>query len=285
MMDATLNPIEQFWHDLVADIKANRVILPALPDVAIKVRRLLDSSNTSAEKIASAISADAVLTTRLLRAVNSPLYRAATPIDSVRTAVTRLGNVNVRSVVTSLAMEQIYQDRLASPMKKRLLAQNREHSMMVAALSWFISDRFTSLNAEDAMLAGLIHDIGKLPIVEYAELLPEISDDEGTLERLLQVLHPRVGVMMLKSWGFPADLIAAVGEHEDLYRDPPNDADLTDVVIVANLLSHIGTGHPCTRLDWSVIPAFGRLALTPEESIEAMKTAREQIHAVKQLLA
>lgn len=277
--------IEQFWHDLVADIKANRVILPALPDVAIKVRRLLDIPGTSAVKIASAISADAVLSTRLLRAVNSPLYRTSNTIDNIRAAVTRLGNANVRSVVTTLAMEQIYQDRLASPMKKRLLAQNREHGMKVAALSWFIADRYTSLNPEEAMLAGLIHDIGKLPILEYAELLPELSEDDGALERLLQVLHPRVGVLMLRSWKFSPDLIAAVGEHEDLDRDPLADADYTDVVIVANLLSHVGTGHPHTRRDWSEIPAFTRLALTPEESVEAMRTAREQINAVKQLLA
>lgn len=279
------NQIEQFWQELVADIKANRVVLPALPDVAIKVRRLLDTPGTAAGKIASAISADAVLTTRLLRVVNSPLYRAAAPIDNVKNAVTRLGNANVRSVVTSLAMEQIYQDRLASPLKKRLLARNREHGMLVAALSWFISDRYTALNSEEAMLAGLIHDIGKLAILEYAELLPEIGDNEQTLTRLLDVLHPRVGVLMLRSWKFSPELIAAVGEHEDLDRDPDTGADYTDVVIVANLLSHIGTDHPHTRLDWSAIPAFTRLALTPEESIEAMKNAKEQIHAVKLLLA
>ncbi len=277
--------IEQFWQELVTDIKANRVILPALPDVTLKVRKLLDTPGTSAHKIASAINADAVLTMRLLRVVNSSLYRAAAPIDNVKNAVTRLGNANVRSVVTSLAMEQIYQNRLASPLKRRLLAQNREQSMMVAALSWFISDRYTALNSEEAMLAGLVHNIGKLPILEYAELLPDVADNEQALHRLLEVLYPRVGVLMLRSWNFSPELITAVGEQEELYRAPEIDADYADVVIVAKLLSYIGTDHPHTRLDWSGIPAFARLALTPEESIGAMRNAREQINAVKQLLA
>ena len=276
--------IEQFWQELVADIQANRVILPALPDIALKVRRLLDGGAPAA-KIAAVISADVVLTTRLLRVVNSTLYRASDPIDNIKSAVTRLGNANVRSVVTSLAMEQIYQDRLASPLKKRLLAENREHSMIVAALSWFISERYTGLNPEEAMLAGLIHDIGKLPILEYTELMPEISDNEQLIARLIHALHPRVGVLMLRSWQFSAELTAVVGEHETLDRNPETGADYTDVVIVANLLSHIGTDHPHTRLDWSTIPAFTRLALTPEESIEAMKNAKEQIHGVKTLLA
>lgn len=282
---AAITQIEEFWHDLVADIKANRVVLPALPDVAIKVRRLLDNPRTTVQQVASAISADVVLTTRLLRVVNSALYRAQEPIDSVRLAVTRLGNANVRSIVTSLAMEQIYQDRLASPTKKDLLARNREHSMMVAALAWFISERYTDLNPEEAMLAGLIHDIGKLPIVEYSELLPAFADDPAALARLLEVLHPRVGALILRRWEFPAELIEAVSAHEDLYRETGAGPDYTDVVVVANLLSHIGTDHPHTRLDWSSIPAFHRLSLSPEESIEAMRTARERIHEIRQILA
>lgn len=277
--------IETFWHDLVADIRANRVVLPALPEIALKTRRLLEDRNVTTSQIVRVISADAVLTTRLLRVVNSPLYRVNDQIEDIRTAITRLGNTNVRSVVTSLAMEQLYQHKLASPLKKQLLARNWEHSVQVAALCYIISDNFTPLNADEAMLAGLVHDIGKLPILEYAEMLPDIAADEAALNRLLEILHTRVGALVLGSWKFPPELIAAAAEHEDLEREPGTDADYTDVVIVANLLSHVGSDHPSTRLDWSTIPAFSRLALLPEESIEAMRNAREQINGVRQLLA
>lgn len=277
--------IEKFWQEMVADIQANRVVLPSLPDVTLKVRKLLDTAGTPATRIAAAISADAVLTTRLLRVVNSPLYRTPQPIDNIQAAVTRLGNANVRNIVTSLAMEQLYQARVSTEQKKRMLARHREHGMMVAALSWFIARNYTVLNAEEAMLAGLIHDIGKLPIIEYAELAVEIADDESVLERLIEILHPRVGVLMLRSWSFSKELATAVAEHENLDRDPSTAADHTDVVIVANLLSYIGTDHPHTRRDWSSIPAFRRLAITPEESIDAMKNAKEQIHEVRMLLA
>lgn len=277
--------IETFWHDLVTDIKSNRVVLPALPDIALKTRKLLEDRNVTTGQIARVINADAVLTTRLLRVVNSPLYRAHDPIDDVRTALTRLGNANVRSVVTSLAMEQIYQNKLASPLKRKLLAGNWEHSVHVAALCYIIADNYTPLKADEAMLAGLVHDIGKLPILEYAEMLPDIAADEQALNRLLEVLHTRVGALVLGSWKFAPELIAAAAEHEDLAREPGTDADYCDVVIVANLLSYIGSDHPYTRLDWSAIPAFERLALTPEESIAVINNAREQINEIKQLLA
>lgn len=277
--------IETFWQDLVADIRANRVILPALPDIALKTRRLLEDRNVTISQVARVISADAVLTTRLLRVVNSPLYRAHDPIDDIRGAITRLGNANVRSVVTSLAMEQLYQHKLASPLKRKLLARNWEHSVHVAALSYILADNYTMLNADEAMLAGLVHDIGKLPILEYAEMLPDIASSEAALERLLEVLHTRVGALVLDSWKFAPELIAAAAEHEDLARQSGAAADYADVVTVANLLSYIGSDHRYTRLDWSAIPAFERLALTPEESIGVMKGAREQIHEIKRLLA
>lgn len=277
--------IEQFWRDLAGDIKANRLVLPALPEITLRTRKLLDNPASTAAQVAQAISADAVMTTRLLRLVNSPLYRTQQQIDDVRTAVTRLGNASVRSMVTNLAMEQIYQHKLATPAKKRYLAKNWEHGMMVAALSYVICDRCTGLNSDEAMLAGLIHDIGKLPILEYSELLSDFSDDEDALDDVLEELHPRVGAMVLETWRFAPELVAVVADHEDLMRNPDGTADYTDIVIVANLLSHIGTDHPHTGLDWSIIPAFDRLALTPEESIQIMKNAREQINEIKRLLA
>ncbi len=275
--------IEQFWRDLVADIKANRVELPALPDIAIKTRRMLDGGNVTSSQVARLISADVVLSTRLLRVANSPIYRGSRKIEDVKSAVTRLGNATVRSVVTSIAMEQLYQHKLASPLKKRFLEQNWNHSVHVAALSHVIARDYTSLKADEALLGGLIHDIGKLPILEYAELLPELMDNEKLLGKLLSMLHTKVGTLILRTWQFTDELIMVAAEHEDLERDPSTEADLTDVVIIANLLSYIGTDHPLTKCDWSTIPAFHRLALTPEESINIIRDARDEIAEIRRL--
>ncbi len=277
--------IEQFWRDLVADIKANRIELPALPDIPLKVRQLLDKGNVTSDKIARVINADVVLSTRLLRVVNSPLYRTSRQVDDVKAAITRLGYTNVRNIVTTLAMEQLYQHKLASPLKIRILEQIWSHSVNVAALSHVIARQYTSIKADEAMLAGLIHDIGKLPILEYSDLIPELAENEQALNKILAVLHTKVGTLTLRAWKFSPELVMAAAEHENLQRAPGMDGDLTDVVIIANLLSHIGTDHPLTREDWTGIPSFQRLALTPEESISILNDAKEEIAEIKQLFA
>jgi putative nucleotidyltransferase with HDIG domain len=179
-------------------------------------------------------------------------------------------------------MEQLYHRRL-SPVISTMLKNNWQHSLYVAALSHFIATNYTQLNADEALLSGLIHDIGALPILEYSEMLLDVAIDEKTLKKIVHTLHPKVGMLVLKTWNFSPALITVVAEHEKLDRDPGTEVDYTDVVIVANLLSYIGTDHPYNKLDWTSVPAFSRLALTPEESVAAIKSAHEEIAETQRL--
>jgi len=276
--------IEKFCTDLVADIKANKITLPALPEVALKARKLLNEQNTTTVQVSKVISADAVISTRLLRVVNSPIYRTPNKVEDVKMAITRLGNANVRCLVTSLAMEQLYQAGFSAEIKAKL-KENWKHSLHVAALSFVIARDYTELSPDEAMLSGLIHDIGALPILEYAELLPDILSNEAALDRLVFVLHTKIGHLILRKWNFPDELVTVAREHENLERDTGINPDFTDIVLVANLLSYIGTDHPHTKLDWSMIPAFNRLALTPEESIAAIKDAHEEIIEIQNIFS
>ena len=194
-----------------------------------------------------------------------------------------LGNGIVRSLVTSLAMEQVYRTKL-SPHLDALLKQNWEHSAQVAALSQIIARKFTAHNPEEAMLGGLVHDIGKLPIIEYSERIPELVSNKKALNMVLEALHPNIGKLILKTWKFPLHLIAVAAEHENLQRNPSSRTDYVDVVLIANLLSYIGTDHRYTKLDWSKIPAFNRLNIPPDECIETIKAAKDEIAQIRQLL-
>lgn len=280
-----MNVEDKFIAAIMDDVSKGQVDLPTLPEVALKVRKMVDDPRVSADKIAKLVGTDAALSARLLQVANSVFFRGLNSVDNVRTAVVRLGGICVRNVVASLVMRQLYQADKMGGVKKELL-QLWVHGARVAAISHVLAKRFTNLNPDEAMLAGLIHDIGVLPILKRAPKFPEVLEDKTILQRVIKKMHPELGKMILEEWHFPASLITVAAEHEDLMRDPSTQVDFTDVVLVANLHSYMGkTRHKYSDIDWNEIPAFKKLGLTPEESIRAMAEAQEDIIELQKLIS
>ena len=110
------------------------------------------------------------------------------------------------------------------------------------------------------MLAGLIHDIGTIPILLKAADHPFLLDREDNLDKVIQVLHMSVGSFLLKHWNFDPALVEVAAVHDKLDREPPGDeVDYVDVIQVANVLSREGTPHRYGNIDVEKIPAFQRV--------------------------
>ena len=273
---------ERFLAGIINDIEHNRLALPTLPEVALRVRDAVEDENATAQQIAGIVATDAALSARLLRVVNSPLYRGRTPVDNLQTAVSRLGNQRVRDLVTSLVMRQIFQ--ATTDVLDQRLRRLWAHSVQVAAISRALAQQLTSLSPDLAMLGGLIHDIGALPILVRAEDTPELLEDETALDETVAQLHSRVGGAILEAWGFPPALIAVAAEHEDLLRQPGSDPDCVDLVMVANLQCYVGTEHPHGKIDWSKVSAFDRLGIQPDVSIVELGSNEADVQALESLL-
>jgi len=267
--------------EILTDLKANRLKLPALPQVALKINNIIDSPDATAKKIAQVISTDTALSARMIQVANSPMVRVGSPADNVQTAVTRMGMGTVRNIVTSFLVSQLFHTKHAV-LKKRLI-RVWNHSAHVAAISHVLANQFTTLKPDEAMLAGLIHDIGKLPLILKAENNAELAIDVTCMDTLDEKLHPALGKVIVQTWGFAPDMVAAVAEHENLVRDSKK-TDLTDVVTVANLLSYAGKQHRYTQTNWVQIPAFNKLGLGPEDSIATLEEARDEIAEIVKLL-
>ena len=274
---------EKFVSDLIEDIETNRLVLPTLPEVALRVRDAVDDPNSSASKIASIVVSDAALSGRLIQVVNSPLYRGRSPITDIQMAVSRMGMTVVRSLVTSLVMQQIYQPTVEELDKR--LREIWENSTTVAALSNALAKEYTRLKPDEAMLAGLIHNIGALPILMRAEEDEHLCHDIIALDAIIEEMHPQIGKIILESWDFPAQMVAVAAEHENYSRDSENGPDYTDVVQVANLQNFIGTRHPLAELDWATVPAFAKLGIdTTVEEISVEGVSEEALNEVAGLL-
>jgi len=275
-----MEPEDVFVNELIEDLESGNLQLPTLPEVALRVRDVVDDENASANQIAEIIAQDAALSARLLQVANSPLYRGRQEIDRLSMVVSRLGNKLVRNLVTSQVMKQMFQ--ATNDMVDKRLRDVWEHSVQVAAIARALAANTPGVMPDQAMLAGLLHDIGTLPILYRAEERDELLETPGLLDELILRLHTRIGGAILKHWKFPDTLVAVAAEHENLERDHPGPADLIDVVQVANLQSHMDTDHPLAIVDWSSVSAFQRLGLDDDVN-EIELTDVEEIQEVQRL--
>lgn len=274
-----INSVKDFLAYVQAELKANRLKLPTLPDIAIKVRDAVADSNVTANKIAQIISTDPALSARLIQVANSPLYRGTSEISNIQSAIIRLGNGTIRNLVTSLMTQQMFEAQ--SPLLKDYFHHIWEQSVNVSAICRVLSNNVSYLDQEEAMLAGLIHQIGKLPILALIDKMPEFKDSPSRIDKLLEVAHPHVGKLIMDSWHFPAELKKATYEYVNFQRDSGPQADYVDVVQVAFLQSIIGTDHPATRIDWQTVPAFAKLGLETDVEVLEIEGLSEEMEITR----
>lgn len=268
---------QQFLKELIDDLENERLVLPTLPEVALKVRDAVNDEGSSLKDIARIIASDAALSARIIQVANSPLMRASHTIENLNTAVNRLGMGLIKDMVTSMVMQQMFQ--ATSDLTDKKLRQVWEHSTEVAAISSALASAFTDLSPEQAMLAGLVHDIGTLPIITKAEDFPELLAHEALFDAIINKLHPRIGEAILRAWNFPEELSIVAAEHENTARDSEK-TDYVDVVIVANLQANAEEDT-----NWENVPAFAKLGLSSDVNVVDMDETAENIQATQQLLS
>ncbi|WP_203301267.1 HDOD domain-containing protein [Marinobacter sediminum] len=281
------NDESELLMEFYSELRSNQIRLPSVPDVAWKVRRAVDRDDSSAELVANAVSADPSIAVKLVRACNSPLYRGFSDVRTVREAVVRLGMHTTRQLVTVFSMREVFKTR--QPALQQEMERLWRHSREVAALCWVLADHATRLNPEEAMLAGLLHDIGVVPILVQAEHHAGLFANPDNLHHAISELRADVGTAVLENWGFPASFIEAVRHAESWdYECRSAEPQLTDVVIVAQLHSMIGSqqnaGLPC----FDQVPAYrrlGELELNASRSLQLLTEARARVDEVQQLLS
>ena len=256
---------EVFFNELKVEVEADRLVLPSLPEVALKIRDVVEDEDTTIVEIVDILSQDGAMTARLLKVVNSPLYPSSVPIDDLHLAVTRLGMRLVRDLVMNLAMRQMYQP--TSAIMDRQFRKAWSTSVEVASIAQMMSmSVIQGIPKERALLAGLIHNIGLLPILLKAENDDALFQDEAALNALIQKLQGPVGAMILQSWNFSVDLIDVVKESHNFNYDHDGVANLVDL-IQFTLLQGGFIADENEPEDWSQVPAFAKMGIDVEVNV------------------
>lgn len=272
---------ERVRQDIITAIKTDQLVLPTLPEVALKVREVADDPNSDIEKLTSVIGGDAALSARIIRVANSPLLRASRAIEDLKTALMRLGISYTCNIATGLAMEQMFQ--ATTDLIDMRMREVWSRSSEVAGISHVLCRHYTKLRPDQATLAGLVHKIGVLPILTYAEDNPFLLNDSLTLDKVIEELHSPIGDLILRTWGFPPELAHIPSQHMDFQRKIPK-VDYADIVTVAMLQSYAGSNSPMAQVDCSKVTAFERLGLDPDIQISESEDLSDEMEAAMSLL-
>ncbi len=217
-----------FSDKLIGEIQANRLKLPTQPEVAVRLRECSENPNITATALAQVIGHDPALTARFIQIANSPLMRGQSQINSMPNVVSRLGVKFVCNVATGLAMEQIFQ--ATNDTVDKLMHDVWVSSAHVAAHAHVIAKRFTNVPVESAALAGLMCQIGALPILSYAQDHDELMEDPEHLLNLINEHHPKISEFILKSWKFPDEIVAVPMQLSNLVPNTSQKPQLAQVI-------------------------------------------------------
>ncbi len=276
-----------FVQDLAKDLNSREAIeIPSFPSVAMRVKSILEDENSSPQLITRVVGSEPGLASRLLSMANSAaLNPSGRQILDLKTALNRLGHEQIRASAMSFAMKSLMDSRTVEELKS-YLSLLWSHSIQVAAVSYALAKRVKGVNPDEAMFVGLVHDIGKLYILTRIESYPEIYASNETIDHILDDWHTVIGKSIIENWKFPDHVQEAIELHETRDRKHYGDADLADVVVVANLLSNLISKHGAA-VEPSVlddVESCKRMGVTPETFPEIIAESQSEIDELQNAL-
>lgn len=257
------------YREFELALRANRVVLPSLPQVAHRIRLATQDDSLDLQRIARLVAGDPAVAAKLVKVANSPLYRGAAQVARIADAIVRLGLHTTRELVVCFTLRDLF--RVDTPLLRTYMASLWHHALDVAALAFVLARRTGRLDAEQALLGGLLHDIGALPIIHYAAKAGERDWSPDEIDGAIARMRGDLGGMILEHWHFPDDDVAAARHAETWAYDHGGAPGAVDLVIAAHwqlrAVSAAGTPLPVA----ATVPALTRLGLEVDDGTGCLR--------------
>lgn len=268
----------QFVRQLGQDLTKGEFDLPPFPDTALRIQECVKSPDADFQQLASIVSTEPALAARVMRMSNSALMRR-TPIEitDVSTAISRVGMSMVQNAAVAYAAREAFKCPPGSAAEKDLDAL-RQHSIKVATLS-FVLARHTPYEGkpEEAMLAGLLHAVGRFYIFMKAADHPDLFEDPEALKKLMSQWHTGVARAIVESWLFPESIAQGVDEQELVERDRIAPADLSDILYVANIIARAGVK---VAAQLGNLDSLARLRIDADKLVQILESSEEEMQSM-----
>jgi putative nucleotidyltransferase with HDIG domain len=274
----TSSPHFQILQDIARDLSGD-VNFPTCMDAAILVRNTLRDPYANLTRVVQVIGIEPLISSKLLKLANSVAYNpSGQSISELSLAISRLGFEAVRTTSLAVAMDQMLKSRKLTAFDE-ISRSAWEHSLRVAAIARVLARRIGRINPDEAMLAGLVHDIGIFYLLYRAAEYPEYLTNPKAIIELVRGWHEGIGESLLHILGLPERIIEAVRDH-DCLQNVETPSTLSDVLYFANLLagwdanwSPIPTGEQEATSRTADRERYADLVAEAEEDIAELRAA------------
>jgi HD-like signal output (HDOD) protein len=254
--------------ELIRKYAASETVnLPVFPGVALELQRLLADDNTSIDQVSALISKDQALATKVLRLANSALFSGPTQVKTIRDALMRLGLNHIFNLVLCTSQQNLYKSPV--PILNKNLQISWKHALCTAIGSkWLVQELGYRELRDEAFLAGLLHDIGKLVLIKVFEVMMAKNYDlvipDVLISKIFVLLHTEQGHRLMTEWEIPEVYCNIALDHHKEDFDT-EDALLMAVRVVNQVCKVEGIStSPDSEIDILVLPEVHALGISSD---------------------
>jgi len=247
-------------------IQHDQLLLPTLPDVALRVRQRAADPDVSLLDMADIIAQDPALAARMIKVANSAFMGRSIKVSTLNQAVTRIGLSQIRNIAIAMALEQVFVSKHKQVQHQLdLLWQSSLEVASIAAscLSYYNGKTpRTGLNKDVLTLMALVHNIGALPIIAEAEREQDLLGDPRFLLSLANKLSADVSLRIMYAWGFAEEFQQVAKSWQKLQPDSPgpNYTDFIRLAVIAR------DGYADKALQERLLQYYMTLQLVPQQN-------------------
>lgn len=273
------------FNQILEAFESERLPLPSSPDVAFKIKNAINQKNFGLAEVSQIIQQDQVLAARLMQVANSAMYRRGADAMSLPAALGRLGLEATQKLSFVLAIKQIFNSK--SAISRKYLADIYNHSTRISAFCYLLAKEVPGLDTERALLAGLIYNLGSIPILYYADQCGLFEQREA-LNASVEKLSPLIGGWVMEKFNFDQELCLVPETCQLWQREDEGKVDYSTLVTAALLYHNAQKDESDSNLPSLDSVPIGRLLkkqgldLMSDHSL--MERVNEEIAGIQQLL-
>ncbi len=282
------DPVEgELLKELERGLGRGGLQLPPMPQVILRVHRLIDSGLFNMEDLARGVELDPALASKMVGVANSPFYAGLEPAQSVRDAIVRIGMIETRNILMAILLRSRV---FRVPGFEQLTQDMWEHALAASVTTRALAAHLR-IDPDLAFLGGLVHDVGRAVILSCAGDLRrrsrgQLQPDITLLQRVMERLHAPLGAIVIDSWHLGDDLAAAITHHHQPEAAPEPARRLAQLMAAGDELAKV-----LRELDEDDTPPVAQLGahleplgLSADVAAEIMAEVRQEFEELGKVL-